>query len=477
MTFSLQNRLVCVVAVASSPIAGTVRSINPSTGEVMGDHSLWSEPVAAAALDRAWAAWQSWRLLDVETRAKALAGLGDALLAHEDELAVTLTTEMGKPLQAARAEIRKTAAAVAVVIGQAPAALAPDLRLADDTERVEVRHDPLGPVLGIMPWNFPYWQSARLFLPALLAGNTVLIKPAPVTLGSALALQAVIDSAGLPEGVLQTVVVDTDLVAGLVADPRLRGVSLTGSARAGRAVAELAGRHLTKVVLELGGSDAFVVLPGADVGAAARAAVASRMQNGGQSCIAAKRFLVHRDLADEFVTHVVAAVAELIVGDPADPGVTIGPLVSAEALDALEEQVAASVRAGAVTAIGGHRIDRPGFYFEPTVLTGVDASMTCVTEEVFGPVAAVSTVDDVDDAIEQANASEYGLGASVWTDDPDIVRECASRLEAGQVFVNAMVASDARFPFGGVKNSGFGRELGVEGLREFTNVKLVRVVT
>jgi succinate-semialdehyde dehydrogenase / glutarate-semialdehyde dehydrogenase len=344
----------------------------------------------------------------------------------------------------------------------------------DTGETVWLRSDPLGPVLGIMPWNFPYWQSIRFLIPALLAGNPILLKPAPSTIGSGLALQAAFDAAGLGDGLVTTLPISVEPIAALIGDPRIHGVSLTGSVRAGRSVGELAGRHLKKLVLELGGSDPFIVFPDADVATAATVAANARLQNAGQSCIAAKRFLVHRDAADAFTEAMVTAFDAAVVGDPRSDGVQYGPLATEAALATIVEQVEESVAAGAVVRTGGHRLDRPGYFFAPTLLTDVPDSAPCWRDEVFGPVAPVKVFDDLDEVVGIANASEYGLGASVWTSDPAVVDALSGRLEVGQVFVNGMVASDARYPFGGVKDSGFGRELGDAGFSEFVNLKLVR---
>lgn len=456
-----------------------VQTVNPATGQPIATHPLMDSAEVGRRVDLAWDRWLEWRLLPVADRAEVVGRIGEQLTARREELAQILTAEMGKPLKAALAEVDKSAAAVRYIVAHAPAVLADDPRDADaavgGTSAV-VRHSALGPLLGIMPWNFPYWQTIRFVVPAWIAGNVTLLKPAPETLGSAAALQLVFDSTGLPPGVAQTLPVAIPAVAHIMADPRIRGVSLTGSARAGRSVAALAGRHLTKVVLELGGSDAFLVLADADVDAAAAAAVASRMQNAGQSCIAAKRFLVHSAVADQFLDVVRSAVDDLVVGDPTDPAVTMGPLATEAARDSVHSQVLASVSAGARVAVGGHPIDRPGFFYEPTVLTAVTPQMRCAQEEVFGPVLAMSTFTDLDEAVATANSSPYGLAASVWTGDGAAADSLASRLEVGQVFVNAMVVSDPRYPFGGVKDSGFGRELGTEGFREFTNAKLLRVL-
>lgn len=464
----------------TGPGSQTVRTVNPATGEVLAEYRLWDEDRITPAIDLAWQRWQDWRLVPAADRALALGRVADAISSRREALAQSLTSEMGKPITAARAEVDKTAAAVRYIVTHGPAAVA-DEPLAVDAaatgSSATVRFSPLGPLFGIMPWNFPYWQTIRLIVPAWIAGNVTLVKPAPETLGSAALLQEAFDAAGLPAGLMQTLPVGVQSVARIIADPRIRGVSLTGSSRAGRSVAELAGRNLTKVVLELGGSDAFIVLPDADVAAAAAAAVASRMQNTGQSCIAAKRFLVHAEVAEQFTAEFSAVVRTLVVGDPTDPAVTVGPLATAAARELLREQVDASVTAGARVEIGGEALDGPGFFYEPTLLSGVTAGMRCAREEVFGPAAAMSTFSDADgaDAVATANASPYGLAASVWTRDRSAAESLAEQLEVGQVFVNAMVASDPRYPFGGVKDSGFGRELGPEGFREFTNTKLVRV--
>ncbi len=450
-------------------------TIDPSTGLIAGHHRVPSGAEVEQALALAWTRGIAWRGTPVRERAAAVRRLAETLTDAADHLADVLTTEMGRPIAPAKAEVAKTAAAVEHLCSIAPDVLAvrtvPDH---DDGETVLLRSDPLGPVLGIMPWNFPYWQSIRFLVPALLAGNTILLKPAPSTTGSGLALQEAFDAAGLGDGLVTTLPIGLDAVAGLIGDRRLRGVSLTGSVRAGRSVGELAGRHLKKLVLELGGSDPFVVFPDADIEKAASVAAAARLQNAGQSCIAAKRFLVHADVAEPFTTAMVAAFEAARFGDPRLPGTEFGPLATEAALATLTEQVDATVALGATVRTGGHRLDRPGFFYAPTVLTGVEESWPCWHDEVFGPVATVAPFADLDEAVRLVNDSDFGLGASVWTSDQAVVDAMAERLEVGQVFVNGMVASDSRYPFGGVKDSGFGRELGEAGFGEFVNLKLVR---
>jgi succinate-semialdehyde dehydrogenase/glutarate-semialdehyde dehydrogenase len=450
-------------------------TVDPATGDELARYPTWTGEEVDAAVELAWQRWGSWRATPLEQRITAVAGAADTLDAASDALTEILTAEMGRPTGPARAEIAKCATAIRYLCSIAADRLGPRaVAGADAGESVWLRADPLGPILGIMPWNFPYWQSVRFLVPALLAGNTILLKPAPSTLGSGLALQAAFDAAGLGDGLVTTMPISVEPVAALIADPRVHGVSLTGSVRAGRSVGELAGRHLKKLVLELGGSDPFIVFPDADVEKAATVAANARLQNTGQSCIAAKRFLVHRDVAQRFTDAMTAAFDAAVVGDPRDDGVQYGPLATEAALTTIVDQVERSVAAGAVVATGGHRLDRPGFFFAPTLLTDVPDDAPCWHDEVFGPVAPVRMFDDVDTLVNIVNASEYGLGASAWTSDAAVIETLSEQLEVGQLFVNGMVASDPRYPFGGVKDSGFGRELGEAGFGEFVNLKLVR---
>jgi succinate-semialdehyde dehydrogenase/glutarate-semialdehyde dehydrogenase len=338
-----------------------------------------------------------------------------------------------------------------------------------------VRYEPLGPVLAVMPWNFPFWQVVRFAAPALMAGNTALLKHAANVPQCALALEDLFRRAGFPEDVFQTLLVGTDAVAGIIDDPRVAAVTLTGSTRAGRAVGARAGDRLKPSVLELGGSDPFVVLPSADLAAAVRTAVAARTINNGQSCIAAKRFIVHADVWDRFVEGFVERTAALVVGNPLDEETQVGPLATKEQRDGVARQVEAAVAAGARLLHGGRAPDRPGWYYEPTVLADLPVDAPVYEEEIFGPVALLFRVPDLDAALALANRTPFGLGASVWTRDRAERERCVAELEAGMVFVNAMVASDPRLPFGGIKGSGYGRELALHGLREFVNAKTVWV--
>ncbi|OYV67090.1 MAG: NADP-dependent succinic semialdehyde dehydrogenase [Gemmatimonadetes bacterium 21-71-4] len=344
-----------------------------------------------------------------------------------------------------------------------------------EAEEARVEFHPLGVVLAVMPWNFPFWQVIRFAAPALVAGNVGLLKHASNVPQCALALEALFAEAGAPPGVFQTLLIPSSAVEGVIADPRVAAVTLTGSEGAGAQVGATAGRHLKKSVLELGGSDAFIVMPSADLDRAAEVAVRARTINNGQSCIAAKRFIVHRDVADAFLARFVPAMQGLIVGHPMDDRTQVGPLSSAQAVRDLEAQVARSVAMGARVLTGGGRIAGPGFFFQPTVLADVPPGSPAYVDELFGPVASVFVARDLDDAVRIANDTRFGLGASAWTRDRGEAKRFARELDAGSVFVNAMVSSDPRFPFGGVKRSGYGRELSAFGLREFVNVKTVRV--
>jgi succinate-semialdehyde dehydrogenase/glutarate-semialdehyde dehydrogenase len=378
--------------------------------------------------------------------------------------------EMGKPLAQGRAEVVKCAAACRYVAANGAALLA-DLPVDDHSF---VRHDPLGVVLALMPWNFPFWQVIRCAAPALMAGNTVVLKHADNTPQCGARLEELFLRAGFAPGCFQYLAVPVPGVRTLIDDPRLDAVSLTGSVGAGRDVAAAAGAKIKRTVLELGGSDPFLVLLGADLEKAVEAAVQSRTQNSGQSCIAAKRFIVHAAVYDRFVEALVPAFRALRLGDPLAPGTQLGPIAQARGLEALERQVGDAVRAGATILTGGRRLDRPGFFFEPTLLAGLPAEAPIAREEFFGPVALLFRVRDLDEALELANATPFGLAASVWTADAAERDRAIAEIDAGQVFVNAAVASSPELPFGGVKQSGYGRELGAAGLREFVNAKSVR---
>src|SRR5690348_13570880 len=396
------------------------------------------------------------------------------LRADKARYAALLTSEMGKPIVEAEAEVEKCAWTASWFAENAERLLADEPVESTATESY-VRFQPLGVILAVMPWNFPFWQAFRAGLPALTAGNVMVLKHSSNVPQSALAIEEVFREAGVPDGVFQTLLIGSGAVNRIIGDHRVAGVTLTGSEAAGRLVAETAGRNLKKTVLELGGSDPFIVLADADIGAAATVAWRARNQNNGQSCIAAKRFIVEESVADEFEQRFVSAVAALKVGNPMDRANQVGPLARADLVDDLERQVAESVRLGARPLTGGKRIQGDGYYFEPTVLANVRPGMPAYNEETFGPVAAVIRVKDEDEALHVANDTEYGLGSNIWTSDVERGKRLAERVEAGLVFINGMVASDARLPFGGVKRSGYGRELAEYGIKEFVNIQTVWV--
>ena len=446
-----------------------IATVNPATGETVRVFDALSERDVDARLERAVRAFQRWRATPVAERAAVVARAGTMLEREKDRFGRLMTLEMGKPLKAAIEEAAKCALACRYYAEHASAFIAPE-RIDDG----EVHYQPLGVVLAVMPWNFPFWQVIRFAAPALCAGNVGVLKHASNVPQCALEIEQLFTNAGAPDGVFQTLLVGADRVDAIIADRRIAAVTLTGSEPAGRQVAATAGRHIKKTVLELGGSDPFIVMPSADVSAAADTAVKARTINNGQSCIAAKRFIVHERIADEFTARFVDRMRALMVGDPMSPETDIGPLATRQIVDDLERQVSESVSAGARILAGGKRIDGPGNYFEPTVLADIPAGAPAYGEETFGPVASIFRARDVDDAIRIANDTSFGLASAAWTRDEAEADRFVRDLEAGTVFINGMVASDPRFAFGGVKNSGYGRELGPWGLREFVNVKTVR---
>jgi succinate-semialdehyde dehydrogenase/glutarate-semialdehyde dehydrogenase len=459
---------------AGPPIA----TVNPTNGDLL---QLF-EPYDAAAVEtrmaNAAAAAPLWARSTWAERSRLSVTVAELLEAELPDIAHLVTTEMGKPFAQAKAEVSKCASAFRWFAEHAEEMLS-DEEVAVDASLGLVTYQPLGTVLAIMPWNFPLWQVTRFLAPALMVGNVGLLKHAPSVPRTALLLEDVLRRAGAPDGVFQTLLVGTDQVPAIIADPRVAAVTLTGSVGAGRAVATQAGAVGKKVVLELGGSDPFIVLPSADLDRAVAVGVQARVQNAGQSCIAAKRFIVHRQVADAFIDGFVAGMSALVVGDPFDPGSEVGPLVTAAARDIIAAQVEDARDKGARILCGGERVvgpegpDRPGFFYRPTVVTDITPAMRVATEEVFGPAALLYVVDDADAALDLANGTEFGLGSSVWTNDPDEQQRFVVELQAGQVFVNGMVVSMPQLPFGGIKSSGIGRELARHGLHEFCNVKSV----
>ena len=454
-----------------------IATVNPATGETLKTFDPLTPGEVERRLERSRQAYAVHRGTSPAYRAGLLRAAADLLARDREDVARTVTLEMGKPLAQARAEAAKCEKAMRWYAGHAADLLADEHPAPADVAdsgavRAVVRYRPLGPVLAVMPWNFPLWQVVRFAAPALTAGNTALLKHASNVPQTALYLEDLFQRAGFPDGCFQTLLIGSAAVEDVLRDPRVAAVTLTGSEPAGRAVAGVAGDTVKKTVLELGGSDPYLVLPSADVAAAARTAVTARTQNNGQSCIAAKRFVVHTDVHDDFVRRFVAGMSALRVGDPLEADTEVGPLVSERARADLEELVDDARQRGASVLCGGGRPDgHPrGWYYEPTVLAGITPAMRVHHEETFGPVATVRRAADLDHALEIANDTPFGLSSSVWTTDPAEQQRCVQELEAGGVFVNGMTASHPALPFGGVKRSGFGRELAGQGIREFCNV-------
>jgi succinate-semialdehyde dehydrogenase/glutarate-semialdehyde dehydrogenase len=449
-----------------------MQTINPATGEPICDYPEHTEVQVRERLQRAEAAFASWRKNSFAERADLMRQVAGILSDGSARYALLMTDEMGKPITQAEAEIDKCARTCDFYARHASEFLAEQI-VPTEATRSLVRFEPLGPVLAVMPWNFPFWQVFRFAAPALMAGNVALLKHAANVPGCALAIEEAFRSAGFPAGALTTLLAPSTRTVELIRDPTVRAITLTGSDRAGEAVAAEAGKQLKKTVLELGGSDPFIVLADADPVEVARQATRARTINSGQSCIAAKRFIVEEPVAAPFERALVEQMSALKVGDPRDRATEIGPLARGDLLRALDDQVQRTIAAGARLRTGGTRLPRPGFFYAPTVLTAVEPGMASFDEETFGPVAAVIRARDPERAIELANRSQYGLGASIWTGDRKRGEELAREIEAGCVAVNAIVQSDPRLPFGGVKRSGYGRELAAFGIREFVNIKTV----
>ncbi len=449
-------------------------TINPATGKTEKEFPAHTPEEVEAILDRAVAAFAEYKKTTYAERSRHLVTAAELLEGEVPDLARILTTEMGKTFAAAKAEVSKCAVGLRWFADNAEALLA-DEPIATTGSTSYVHYQPIGAVLAIMPWNFPLWQVIRFAAPALMVGNVGLLKHASNVPQTALALEDLFRRAGLPDGVFTNLFVPSRDIAELIHDPRIAAVTLTGSEPAGMSVAAAAGDALKKTVLELGGSDPFIVLASADLDATVRTAVTARVQNNGQSCIAAKRFIVTDAVADEFESRFIEAMDELVVGDPFDPATNIGPIVTEVQRDELVGQVEEARRQGATVHAGATLPDGDGWWFPPTVLSGITTDMAVAQEEIFGPVAMVIRVRDVDAAIKAANATTFGLGSSVWGNDQAEIRQCIEGIEAGAVFVNAMVASMPELPFGGIKRSGYGRELSELGLKEFTNAKTVYV--
>ncbi|MEV5013441.1 aldehyde dehydrogenase family protein [Streptomyces sp. NPDC053780] len=455
-------------------MSGLITTVNPATGQPVASYEAWDADRIETAVERAHAAARAWALVPVAERAARAARLAHTLREHTGQLAELAVTEMGKPVAEAAGEVEKSALTADYYAQQGPGILA-DQRVAIDGVEAWVAYEPAGLVLAVMPWNFPVWQVMRFAVPSLVAGNGILLKHASNVTGSALALQDLFVEAGFPEHLVTAVIVsDPDVpqtTARLIEDERIAAVTLTGSNRAGAAVGAAAGRAAKKSVLELGGSDAFVVLADADVERAAAAAVKARFTNSGQSCVCAKRFIVHEAVADAFTTAFVRGVEDLRLGDPQEDGTQVGPLARDDLRAAIQRQVEDSVAAGARLLTGGKPLPGDGYFYQPTVLADTGPGMAAFDEETFGPLAALAVARDDEDAVRLANATAYGLGLSVWTADAARGVDLARRITSGAAFVNAVVASDPRLPFGGTKRSGYGRELATAGIREFTNTR------
>jgi succinate-semialdehyde dehydrogenase/glutarate-semialdehyde dehydrogenase len=449
-----------------------IASINPTTGETLKTFEALDKDQIEQRLKRAFGTFQNYRKTSFEERSTLMNRAAQILETDKNDLGRLMTLEMGKPLKAAIAEAEKCAWVCRYYAESAQLHLA-EQTVETNATKSYVSFQPLGPILAVMPWNFPFWQVFRFAAPALMAGNVGLLKHASNVPQCALAIEDIFRRAGFPDGAFQTLLIGSEAVASILTDGRVVAATLTGSEPAGRSVASTAGQHLKKTVLELGGSDPFIVMSSANVDKAVETAVKARTINNGQSCIAAKRFIVADEIYDEFAAKFVRGMEALSIGDPMEESTDIGPLATPQIVNDLAHQVEKAIASGARVLTGGHKLNRPGNFFEPTVLYNLDPSTSISCEEIFGPVAILYRVTSIQDAILIANATPYGLGSAAWTNDNAEQQTFIRELDAGSVFINGMVASDPRLPFGGVKNSGYGRELAEFGIREFVNIKTV----
>lgn len=450
-----------------------IATINPATGETIETFTALSEAEIATKLELAQQAFEQYRRVPMSQKAQWMNAAAEILERDKEKFGKLMTLEMGKTVKSAIAEVEKCALVCRYYAEHAAEFLA-DVSVGTDASQSFVRYQPLGIVLAVMPWNFPFWQVFRFAAPALMAGNVGLLKHASNVPQCALAIEEILKEAGFPTGVFQTLLVGSQQVAAIIADPRVKAATLTGSEPAGASLAAAAGKQIKKTVLELGGSDPFIIMPSADIEAAASTAVTARMLCNGQSCIAAKRFIVAQAIAEQFEKHLVAKFAALKVGDPMLPDTDVGPLATPSMLEDINRQVQECVKVGAKVLVGGQPLaERAGNFYLPTIVSEIPADAAIAQEEFFGPVALLFRVKDLDAAIQLANATPFGLGASIWTQDETEKERAIAEIEAGSVFVNGMVKSDPRLPFGGIKHSGYGRELSIQGIHEFVNVKTV----
>jgi len=450
----------------------TLQSVNPATGDPIKTYDEPDENQINTMLDQSVDAFSQWRKTSFSERSKKMAKAAELLRNRKEDWAKVMTQEMGKPITEARSEAEKCAWVCDYYAENAEGFLSKE-EVETDASRSFVRYDPLGPVLAVMPWNFPFWQVFRFAAPGLMAGNVGLLKHASNVPGCALAIEEIFKEAGFPDGVFQTLLIGSARADEVISDQRIKAVTLTGSEPAGRKVAQTAGQNLKKTVLELGGSDPFVILSDANVEEAASVGSTARCINSGQSCIAAKRFIVVKEHLDEFTSKFLGYMKERVVGDPMDEKTQIGPMAREDLREDLHSQVSQSIMDGAGNLLGGKNLDRPGYFYAPTVLGNVSKGMAVYEEETFGPVAAIIPAKDDDDAIRIANDTKFGLGASLWTQNMERAEKLSGEIDAGCVFINGLVKSDPRLPFGGVKASGYGRELSYHGIREFVNTKSV----
>jgi len=449
-----------------------IQTINPTTGKIEKTFKEHSSNQVMIMIDAVNDAFMEWRKTDFSFRASLMKNTAQILREQKEHYGKILTLEMGKPITQAIAEVEKCALVCEYYADNAERILSEEI-VQTDASQSYVRFDPLGIVLAVMPWNFPFWQVFRFAAPTLMAGNVALLKHASNVPMSALAIEEIFLEAGFPKNTFKTLLINSSLVKDVIDHPFVKAVTLTGSEPAGKEVAALCGSKLKKTVLELGGSDPFIVLEDANIDEAVKTAVTARLINNGQSCIAAKRFIVVEKIYDEFEKKFVDAMSKVMIGDPMNKETELGPIAREDLLNELDSQVKQSVKKGAVVLCGGKRINREGFYYEPTILSNLSKGMPAYDEEIFGPVASLIKAKDEDDAIKIANDSEFGLGASLWTSNISKAKELAVKIESGSVFINGMVKSDPRLPFGGTKNSGYGRELSHYGIKEFVNIKTV----